>query len=164
MSRRFGKVPKEVPANRDVKVLAPAVQRALARVLARMAEEGHKAIQFDTLRTAERQAFLFGFGRDYDDGRGVVTKVEDHLASWHGYGLAVDVVEDDKDPWVASQAFWNDLGRIAREEGFDWGGDWPMKDLPHLQWGKCRRSPSAKARALLKQGGAAAVWKEVGAL
>ena len=34
---------------------------------------GLDAIVAETLRTDERQEFLYGFGRDYDDGRGIVT-------------------------------------------------------------------------------------------
>ena len=46
-------------------------------IVKEMADAGHNAKVFETLRTAERQEFLYGFGRQYDDGRGTVTKVQD---------------------------------------------------------------------------------------
>ena len=53
----------EIPANRDLAALAPKVRAAVEAVLFAMAADGWKAKQFDTLRTADRQAFLFEIGR-----------------------------------------------------------------------------------------------------
>lgn len=163
--------PKLVPHQSDLSLVAPAVQRAVEAVLASMREKGWKPRVFETLRTLERQAYLHGFGRLYDEyddkgrPRGIVTKVQDARSGWHFYGLAVDIVEDDRDPWVAPLAFWNDLGTAAEANGLAWGGRWKDPyDAPHIQWGGCRRSPSKRARELYAQGGAEAVWREVGAL
>jgi hypothetical protein len=46
----------------------------------------------------------------------------------------------------------------------DWGGDWTVRDLPHVQWGKCKASPSYVARGLYASGDVEAVWKAVGAV
>jgi peptidoglycan L-alanyl-D-glutamate endopeptidase CwlK len=129
-----------------------------------MVEQGFAPRVFETLRTKERQAFLYGFGRDYDDGRGMVTKVHDAETGWHFYGLAVDIVEDDASPWTAPQAFWRCLGESAEAEGMVWGGRWKFTDLPHIQWGKCKVSPSDHARKLYAAGGVEAVWRACGAL
>lgn len=158
------KPPAEVPVQSGTGGLAPKVQEAVERVLSRMRAEGFNPRLFETLRTAERQDFLFGFGRRYDDGRGIVTKVQSHLHGWHGYGLAVDIVENDATPWTAPQAFWNALGAAAEANGMTWGGRWKFLDVPHIQWGGCRVSPSARSRELLASGGPPAVWAEVGAL
>lgn len=161
---RFGVVPREVPVERSLEVVAPAVRHAVERVLRRMVHAGHSPRVFETLRTQERQAFLYGFGRDYDDGRGTVTKVADADRGWHFYGLAVDIVENDATPWDASQAFWRCLGESAEAEGMTWGGRWKFVDLPHIQWGRCRISPTQAARDLYASGGREAVWAAVGAL
>lgn len=172
-ARRFGVVPAEVPAVRDLAVLAPKFRAAVERVLATMQGLGHDPIVFETLRTHDRQRFLFGFGREYDDGRGVVTFSADADETWHGYGLAVDIISASAQ-WGAPEAFWGALGRACARERLRWGGDWDMdgdgmderfRDLPHVQWGPpMRRSPSPRAARLVAQSGPPAVWREVGAL
>jgi hypothetical protein len=161
---RFGTVPPEVPVISSLDGLAPKVRAATKRILLRMQEQGHNPRVFETLRTIDRQAFLHGFGREYDDGRGVVTKVHDAMEGWHFFGLAVDIVENDATPWNASQAFWRCLGESAEAEGMTWGGRWKFLDMPHIQWGKCKVSPSDHARKLYIAGGNDAVWRAVSAL
>lgn len=161
--------PREVPVDRRVDILAPKLQAALARVLAEVPD----ALAFETLRSNERQAFLHGFGRQYDDGRGVVTHSATALDTWHHYGLAVDIIHKTK-LWGASDKWWRTLGRIGRSHGLLWGADWNNNgrsdderfvDRPHFQWGApMRRSPSPSAARLLAEGGYVAVWREVGAL
>lgn len=127
-----------------------------------MAALGYPVKVAETMRTAERQAYLYGFGREYDDGRGEVTKAETHLVSWHGYGLAADLVHGERF-WNATRDFWDALGKCAELRGLTWGGRWTSPDRPHVQWGQCRRSPSRRARELLAQGGLPEVWRIVGA-
>ena len=167
------KVPAEVPVVRDLSVLAPRFRSALERVLETMRGLGFTPLVAETLRTDARQTFLYGFGRDYDDGRGVVTHAADADETWHGYGLAADVV-CAKHLWGATPAFWEALGRACARERLTWGGDWDgdgdsrdetFLDRPHIQWGPpMRRSPSPRAGRLLAQGGPPLVWREVGAL
>lgn len=169
---RFGVIPAEVPVVRDVSVLAPRFRSAIDRVLATMRGLGLDPIVTETLRTHERQAFLYGFGRTYDDGRGIVTYSQDADETWHGFGLAVDIISAAK-RWHAPPEFWDALGRAAARERLRWGGDWDMdgnpknetfRDLPHVQWGSpMRRSPSPRAARLLVTHGVDAVWREVGA-
>ncbi len=161
---KFGVVPREVPVVSTMDGLAPEFRKAVERVVAGMKADGFAPRVFETLRTPERQAFLYGFGRTYDDGRGTVTKVSDVWSGWHGYGLAVDIVEADATPWTAPQAFWQSLGKHAEANGLTWGGRWKFTDLPHIQWGKCRVSPSAEAKALIAKGEVLAVWQAVGAV
>ena len=157
---RFGVVPREVPVESSLAGLAPRVAAAVTRIVARMEAEGHRPRVFETLRTIERQAFLYGFGRDYDDGRGIVTKVRDARRGMHYYGLAVDIVENDATPWTAPQAFWNALGAAAKAEGMAWGGNWKFLDLPHIQWGGAPTTPPASWAVMTPE----AVWAKVGAL
>jgi hypothetical protein len=158
------KPPREISADRDLAKLAPRFRAAVERVLAEMRRAGFQPAVVEALRTPERQEYLFGFGRSYDDGRGVVTQASTADWSWHGYGLAVDIV-CAKRAWDAPPEFWRALGAAARDEGLVWGGDWKMRDLPHVQWGApMRQAPSARAPKLRDEGGLEAVWRAVGAV
>jgi len=117
---------------------------------------------FETLRTEERQQFLHGFGRLYDDGRGPVTKAKTAMNGWHFFGLAADIVEDDATPWQAPNAFWQSLGLAAERHGCVWGGRWKIVDLPHVQMGGIPVSPTADTRAAYEKGGLKQVWAELG--
>lgn len=169
---KFGTVPATVAVQRSLDLCAPLFAAAVQRTLARLVG-GPTEMVFETLRTPERQSFLYGFGRDYDDGRGKVTKARTSLTSWHGYGLACDVVEKDTTPWAVPDGFWGALGEAAEAEGLAWGGRWthrsadgiivPAPDLPHLQWAVCPASPTADDIWLLHQSGLPAVWNKYGA-
>ena len=150
---------RDVPACTDRSVLAPKFRAGLDALLADVPD----AKIAETLRTAERQSFLYGFGRDYDDGRGIVTSAPTNLTSWHGYGLAADVIHAEHE-WAAPLAWWKHLGDVAVTHGLKWAGTWRHPDLPHVYWGRCRDIPSAHAVQLWQQGGLEAVWREVRAL
>lgn len=170
---------RDIPPVRDLAALAPAVRVAAERVLAGMVGAGWKAMPFDTLRTADRQAFLFGKGRTAEQcleagidakwawplcSDGKVTNAASHLKSWHGFGLAVDIVQADATPWIAPQGFWNALGYHAVANRLTWGGAWrAMLDLPHCQWSRCPTSPTADDRWLYEHKGIEAVWQRYGA-
>lgn len=164
--------PAEVPVQSDMSLLAPRFREAVGRVIADMRVWEYTPVVFETLRTNERQAFLYGFGRDYDDGRGTVTQSATAHDTWHGYGLAVDIICMRR-KWSAAPDFWHVLGTSARRHGLVWGGDWngdwsisdeSFVDRPHIQWGAMRRSPSSKAVELKKSGGLIEVWNAVSAL
>ena len=153
------KPPAEVPACRSLDGLAPKFREVVEVVLAQLPD----AVVAESTRSFERQAYLYGFGRDYDDGRGIVTHAPSHLTSWHGYGLAVDVMHREYG-WNASRLWFRTMGELAKAHELTWGGDWRFTDLPHLQWGRCRDTPSDYARLLYRTRGVGAVWQEVGAL
>ena len=123
-----------------------------------------RELPFEWLRTAERQTYLYSFGRDYDDGRGKVTNASTQLLSWHGFGLACDVVEKDATPWNAPPTFWNRLGEAAERQGLIWGGRWHAADLPHVQWATGHDSPQQADRDLYRSAGIEAVWRRYGAV
>ena len=165
--------PAEIPVDRDLTKLAPAFALSVGRVCADMTAWGYDPLVFEANRTDVRQRFLHGFGRQYDDGRGIVTHSQTALDTWHGFGLAVDIVSRAY-LWNADRWFWDTLGLSARRHGLVWGADWNSNgrsdderfvDRPHIQWGApMRRSPSSRAAALLQSGGMPAVWREVAAL
>lgn len=151
--------PPEVPCDRSVATLAPKFRAAVEAILAQLGD----AKIAEATRTFQRQSFLYGFGRDYDDGRGIVTNAASNLTSWHGYGLAVDIIHATRE-WDVPDAWFRLLGDVAKAHGCDWGGDWHHPDRPHIQWGTLRDSPSDHARSLYETAGVEAVWSAVGAL
>ena len=113
------------------------------------------------MRTAERQAWLYGFGRDYDDDRGVVTDAPSAENGWHFFGLAADIISKAHD-WD-SPLFFAALAATAPKHRLTSGSVWRKPDRPHVQWGLCKPSPSDEARTLYAEGGNPAVWAAVGA-
>jgi len=165
MSHGLPDAPDEPDVNRSLDCLAPLFRVRVLAMLGQMRnDEGLDPIISESCRTDERQAWLFGFGREWDDGRGVVTHAATGNHGWHKFGLAVDVISQD-DQWDAPASFWRALGVAARAQGLAWGGDWPkFKDLPHVQFGPpMRQAPSSRAAELWAQG-REVLWREVGAL
>ena len=153
-------------------VLAPGFRRRWLRVDGWMRAGGHEPLVWETVRTNERQIYLYRFGREWDDGRGVVTNVYEADDGWHFYGLALDVICRRR-LWKATPSFWRALQTACAQEGLRWGGDWNMNgdcgderllDRPHVQFGPPMRvSPSPSAARLYAGGGRQAVWAVVGA-
>ncbi len=90
------------------------------------------------LRTNEEQDYLYSLGRTR--GGNIVTKAKGG-DSYHNYGLAVDVVlliDKDKNgtfesvDWSYKQPF-DKVVEIFKAKGWEWGGDWKFKDMPHFQ-------------------------------
>lgn len=162
---RFGIIPPEPSAIASLSGLAPLFRGKVEQLLNRFSD----GVVRESLRTDKRQQWLWGFGRLYDDDRGIVTNAKTCRTSWHFYGLAVDIVHkslgDD-----APGAFWSELVRHAHELGLVNGVDFLPSgrfgpDRPHIQWGApMRHSPSSHAYALYLTGGFQAVWKAVGAV
>lgn len=166
---KLPKPPAEVPLCRDVSVLAPKFRAALIdRVFPKMVAKGWQPIVLETQRSDERARFLYGFGRDYDDGRGIVTNVPTATKGWHFYCLAADV-GDQRYPDGAPEKFYHDLGEVAEDAGLTSGSDWNRNDIadehfcdePHVQWWipGMHVSPTAKAADLYASGGLRAVWR-----
>lgn len=160
----WGTIPPEPARIATLDGIAPAVAAAARRTLVDMAANGKPAVLAETLRTAARQAWLYGFGRLYDDGRGIVTNVDDPFTGWHPLGLAVDFWSAT-DEWHPGSDFWQLLYTVGARYGLragihirPGGGD-----APHMQWQGCRVSPTWRSRALYKVGGLPAVWRAVGA-
>lgn len=138
----------------DLAGLAPAFRAAVMGALEECRAAGLDATVFETLRTQERQRWAYLRG---------ASRAKDADASWHFYGLAVDVISRAK-AWDAGDAWFRRVAAVFKRHGCDWGGDWhSFRDLPHFQWGRCRASPSDVSRTLYAQGGREAVWRAVGA-
>lgn len=151
--------------NNDLTLLAPKFAQAVIKALAACKNIGLDAIVFEAQRSQELQALYYARGRTIIPPHHTVTNAPTNLQSWHGYGLAVDVIHRTK--------FWNPEGgeawfkKVADEfklHDCSWGGDWTKPDTPHFQWHLCKPSPSRKARQLMLTKGREAVWRDLRAL
>jgi peptidoglycan L-alanyl-D-glutamate endopeptidase CwlK len=121
----------------------PAKERfeaALARVRERMAAAGYPITRTSSSRTAEEQNKLYKQGRG-SPGK-IVTDADGFIKrSRHQDGEGADFafVVNGKPSWGESHP-WQLFGKIAKEEGLEWGGDWKATkpgelgaDRPHVQ-------------------------------
>lgn len=146
---------------RDVSLLAPAMEAIANEFIARCNRASLDIIVVETIRTAERQAWLYASGRTRPGL--VVTNAPSVWDSWHGYGLAFDACSKSRG-WGVPDEFWRDCCTIARPLGLDCGFDWHMRDRDHFQFGKCKIRPSHLSREAYARGGLVAVWDACGAL
>lgn len=113
-------------ASKKLEDLEPVTRELVQRLIDRMAELGHPIKAYMTLRTTAEQDQLYAKGRT---APGSIVTYKRGGESPHNFGLAADVffVESGfKGPWDI-------LGREAKALGLKWGGDWKMKDMPHVE-------------------------------
>jgi|SRR5208282_2063510 len=117
------------------------------------------------LRTWQEQAVLYAQGRTAPG-----TKVTDAAPghSWHGFGLAVDLVPMDQEPpqpdWTISHPVWQRLISAGTSLGLVAGAQFrTFPDWPHFQYtaGVFPVSPDDEMRYILMDKGIAAVWQEL---
>lgn len=148
----------------DLALLAPRFAAAVRAAIAECNDGANplQAMVYETYRSNELQAIYYARGRTVRPPNAPVTNAMGNLYSWHGYGLAVDVIHQTRQ-WDAGEAWFRAVAEVFKRHGCKWGGDWTRPDLPHFQWGLCRPSPSDGARQLMRTGGVFAVWQAVGA-
>ena len=143
-------------------VLAPQFRDAVEKAITACNADGLDAFVYESYRSQELQSEYYARGRTVIPPHDTVTNAASNLYSWHGYGLAVDVISRSKQ-WDQPEEWFAKVAEHFRANGCRWGGEWKMKDLPHFQWGMCKPSPSDQARALMVGGGMRTVWMAVGA-
>lgn len=120
--------------SRNLYDLQPFVHACAITFIARCETELKiKLLVTSTLRDEEEQEKLWKIGRTVK-GR-VVTDAKPGESA-HNYGLALDVVPmiSGKPIWDSDNPLWLEIGRIGKEEGFEWGGNWKsFKEYPHFQ-------------------------------
>ncbi len=163
---RHGEYPGEPPIDvvHSLDVLAPQFRAAVEKLIADCEADGMDPIVHESYRSRETAQVYYARGRTTIPPNGTVTNAPNETFSWHGYGLAVDIISK-ADGWDAGGKWFLRMGHIAEQSGLKWGGRWPGKkaDQPHVQWGKCKDSPSDEARRILADDGMEAVWTAVGA-
>ena len=146
-------------------LLAPLFRAAVDAAIAECNNTQNQldAMVYETYRSNELQTLYYQRGRTVKPPSKPVTNAMNNLYSWHGYGLAVDVIHRTKH-WDAPPDWFRKVADIFKKHGCKWGGDWKSADPPHFQWGLCKPSPSPVARELVRTKGVGAVWEAVGAL
>ena len=121
--------------------LHPIVAEKVEILIEKTAEKEITILITDGYRSFEEQDKI------YDKGRRTPGKVVTYAEggeSYHNFGLAVDFalqLENGNVIWDIEydgngngQSDWFEVAEIAKELGFQWGGDWRgFKDYPHLQ-------------------------------
>lgn len=148
-----------------LKQLHPIVADTVAKVLAKLADAKIAALLFSGFRSFEEQDKLYALGRTIPNRDGltaakplgnIITKAQSG-DSWHNYGLAVDLVRVDAKGNPTWDLPFSDIGRIGKECGMEWGGDWLAKDLPHLE---IRFGYTiSQAKAIVKEKGLPHFWE-----
>jgi len=153
--RVFAAADAKVQVSRDLSLIAPKFRAAVEAAIAECNAAGFDAWVYEAFRTQELQTVYYNRG---------VSKAKSVLYSWHGYGLAVDVISK-ANGWDVSSEWLEGVARIFKSHGLHWGGDWVSfkGDDPHFQW-HCdgmNETPSNHARELMANGGKEAVWSAV---
>jgi peptidoglycan LD-endopeptidase CwlK len=143
-------------------LLAPRFHDAVLASIAECHNHGLDAFLYEAYRSPELQALYYERGRTIIPPTKPATNARSNLYSWHGYGLAVDVISTAK-AWDVPDTWFAEVAEVFKRHGLKWGGDWKMRDLPHFQWGPCKPSPSDRAREIIITGGVHGVWVAVGA-
>lgn len=121
--------------------LHPIVAEKMETLLLHAEEKEIPIIIIETIRSFERQDKLYAKGRTED---GNIVTYARAGESYHNYGLAIDFAIQDStghpvwdihyDGNQNNIADIEEIVAIAKELGFEWGGDWKkFKDYPHLQ-------------------------------
>ncbi|WLV25124.1 M15 family metallopeptidase [Aciduricibacillus chroicocephali] len=121
--------------------LYPAVEDKTNELIQRAENRGITMFITDDFRSSADQDELYAQGRT--SGGSIVTNARGG-ESYHNYGLAVDfalknsqgeaIWDMNYDGNGNGKADWMEVVDLAKELGFEWGGDWPgFKDYPHLQ-------------------------------
>lgn len=157
----------ELMVNRDLDRLAPSFRLAVQRALEECnnGKNALEAMVYEGYRSQALQAMYYQRGRSIVPPYKPVTNAPSNLHSWHGFGLAVDVVHRTR-YWSppGGDAWFGQVAKIFKKYGCSWGGEWRMADLPHFQWGRCPASPSDAARQMITTQGVTAVWKHFNAI
>ncbi|MFC4559962.1 M15 family metallopeptidase [Virgibacillus kekensis] len=121
--------------------LNPVVEEKMDKLVQRAADKGIEIVITETVRSKIEQNELYAKGRTAD---GSVVTYARGGESYHNYGLAFDYALRNKDGeliWDINydgngngKPDWFEVAEIAKDLGFEWGGDWSrFKDYPHLQ-------------------------------
>lgn len=94
-----------------------------------------------TYRSMETQARLYAQGRTTPGKRVTNAKAGQ---SFHNYRLAYDATPtallklpnwgDTPEHQAETDRIWALYGKLAKEQGCRWGGDWKFKDRPHVEF------------------------------
>lgn len=120
--------------------LNPIVEKSKDLLIDESADLNIPIIITDGFRSASEQDRLYEQGRTASGS--IVTNARGG-ESYHNYGLAIDFAlltdsgevlwDTDYDGNGNGASDWLEVVDIAKNLGFEWGGDWEQPDYPHLE-------------------------------
>ncbi len=118
---------------RGTEHLHPDLQAICKRFLKRCNDAGLNVKITDTLRTKAEQDAEYAKGRT---APGSITTNVKYPDSAHNWGVAFDICRNEKGrEYDDSDGFFGKCGKIGRELGLTWGGDWTnFVDKPHFEY------------------------------
>ena len=123
-------------ACRDINELSLIAQKACNMFLQECKKRGLPVLITETYRSQARQNYLYEQGRT--KGGVIVTWTK---ASRHTSRNAWDICKNVKGQEYSDNAFFTKCGKVAKELGITWGGDWSTPDKPHFELGKNWKLP-----------------------
>jgi peptidoglycan L-alanyl-D-glutamate endopeptidase CwlK len=120
--------------SRSLDDLLPAVKERVERFIASAKTEGIDLLVTSTYRDNESQNALYAQGRT---APGKVVTNAKAGQSFHNYRCAVDVVPivNGKPVWDTSYQVWQTIGKLGKEAGLEWAGEWKtFKEMAHFQY------------------------------
>lgn len=130
--------PEDLP---EVTELHPVILTQKNKLVAKTRDMGIRILITDGFRSHEEQTRLYAQGRS--SGGQIVTHARAG-ESLHNYGLAIDfALRTDRGDVIWDMEYdgnrngksdWMEVVAVAKDLGFQWGGDWAnFPDYPHLQ-------------------------------
>src|SRR3990167_4928895 len=122
-------------ANNDyIKELYAPLQSLVKILISNLVFDGYFGFITQGKRTTKEQNELYNIGRRGIKGEKIITYARAGY-SFHEYGLAIDMAfrnESGKVSW--DKSLFEKAWELGKKLGFNWGGDWFMRDMPHLQY------------------------------
>jgi len=120
--------------SRDINELLPPVRERVEKFQKLCEKNRIDLLITSTFRDNESQNALYAQGRT---APGKIVTNAKAGQSWHNHRCAIDVVPlvNGKPNWDGSHEVWNILGKLGKEAGLEWAGEWKtFKELAHFQY------------------------------
>ncbi len=147
---------------RDITKCHPELQMLASRLIRECGKKGLTIKLGECFRTVAEQNRLYAQGRSEPGAIVTYAKGTDY-GSMHQWGVAFDVIRNDgKGAYNNSDGWFNKVGKIGKNLGLEWGGDWTKPvDLPHFQlkyWGS---TPAALKKLYSTPDNFKKTWQDV---
>lgn len=124
---------------RDITMCHPKLQELASRLVVECKKQGLIIKIGECFRSASEQDALYAQGRT-KPGNIVTYAKGSSYSSMHQWGVAFDVIRNDgKGAYNDNDGWFGKVGKVGKELGLEWGGDWTSPvDKPHFQladWG-----------------------------
>lgn len=118
-----------------IETLNPIVKKKVIALLVECEQNKIEILITEGFRSFEKQSQYYAIGRTTKLDSPKITNAKAGY-SFHNYGLAIDFVpvKPDKTIDYGDKATYKKVADRAEKYGFIWGGNWKIKDLPHLEY------------------------------